>query len=81
VDATGRNLGFKACWIFVGLGGLANALAYAFIPEPAGRSPAELDELYEKHIPAWRMRGYVTDVEKDMQSHGENRRVGGQILV
>jgi hypothetical protein len=43
---------------------MANILGLFFIPETARRSPAELDELYEKRIPAWRMRGHVTDIEK-----------------
>lgn len=76
VDANGRNLGYNTAWIFVGLGGLANILAFFFVPEPARRSPAELDELYEKHIPAWRMRGYVTDVEKEYQTRREARTQG-----
>lgn len=63
VDVRGANLGFKAVWIFVGFGGVANVFALFFAPEPARRSPAELDELFEKRIPAWRMKGYVTDVE------------------
>lgn len=48
----------------MGLGVIANILGLFFIPETARRSPAELDELYEKRIPAWRMRGYVTDIQK-----------------
>lgn len=65
VDANGRNLGFKAVWIFVGLGGIVNIIAVFFCPEPARRLPAELDELYERRVPAWRMRKLVTEVEKN----------------
>jgi len=43
---------------------MASILAIFIIPETAKRSPAELDELYEKRIPAWKMKGYVTDVQK-----------------
>jgi hypothetical protein len=35
-----------------------------FVPEPSKRNPAELDEMFEKRVPAWRMRKYVTDVQK-----------------
>ena len=40
-----------------------------YVPEPSRRNAAELDELFEKGIPAWRMRKYVTDVQK-MHSAG-----------
>jgi hypothetical protein len=33
------------------------------------RSPAELDELFEKKVKPWRFRGYITDVQKSRSGH------------
>jgi SP family sugar:H+ symporter-like MFS transporter len=41
---------------------------YFFVPEPSQRNSAELDEMYEKGVPARRMRKYITDVQR-MQQH------------
>ncbi|ORX37529.1 general substrate transporter [Kockovaella imperatae] len=38
-----------------------------FIPETRARSAAEIDELYEKRIPAWRWSKTVTDAELQMR--------------
>lgn len=38
-------------------------MTWFFAPEPSRRNPAELDELYAKGVPAWRMNNYVTDVQ------------------
>ena len=64
VAANGANFGYNTAWLFFALGLMASILAIFIIPETAKRSPAELDELYEKRIPAWKMKGYVTDVQK-----------------
>jgi hypothetical protein len=31
------------------------------------RNTAEMDEMYEKGVPAWRMQKYVTDVQRGRQ--------------
>lgn len=41
---------------------------WLFIPETKGRSTAEIDELYEKKIPAWRWAKTTTAVEEQLQA-------------
>jgi len=43
-------------------------LMWLYLPETAGRSAAEIDELYEKKVPAWRWRKTVTAVEEQMHA-------------
>lgn len=42
----------------------------------SSRSVAEMDELFEKQIPAWRTGKYVTDVENQLERvlEAERRR-------
>jgi hypothetical protein len=68
VDVKGANWGYKTAFLFLGTGIIVCVLTYFYVPEPSQRNPAELDELYEKGIPAWRMRNYVTDVQR-LQRH------------
>lgn len=37
---------------------------YFLVPKTSKRNAAELDEMFAKGIPAWRARGFVTDVQK-----------------
>ncbi|WVF67376.1 hypothetical protein IAT40_002131 [Kwoniella sp. CBS 6097] len=63
----GKRLGnntYNAAFIFLGFGTICWILTIFYLPEVASRNPAELDEMYEKGIQPWRMRGYVTDVQK-----------------
>lgn len=64
VDVNGANWGYKTAWLFLATGAVCCVIIYFFVPEPSQRNPAELDEMYEKGIPAWRMRKYVTDVQR-----------------
>ncbi|KAL7916802.1 general substrate transporter [Trichoderma velutinum] len=68
LDVKGANWGYKTAFLFFGTGIIVCVLTYFYVPEPSQRNPAELDELYEKGVPAWRMRNYVTDVQK-LQRH------------
>lgn len=38
------------------------------IPETARRTPAEIDEMFEKRIPLRKFKGHVTDVQKEQQA-------------
>ncbi|WWC91994.1 uncharacterized protein L201_006948 [Kwoniella dendrophila CBS 6074] len=63
----GKRLGnntYNTAFIFLGFGSLVWILSIFMLPEVASRNPAELDEMYEKGIKPWRMRNYVTDVQK-----------------
>jgi hypothetical protein len=33
-----------------------------------------MDELYEKRVPAWKMKGYVTEVETNHQASKQSRQ-------
>lgn len=39
-----------------------------YLPETKGRSVAEIDELYERHIPAWRWAETETEAERQMRA-------------
>lgn len=60
-DAAG--LGAKAYLIFAGcmLGILVGAAL--LLPETKGRTTLEIDELYQRKVPAWRWKGFETSVE------------------
>lgn len=77
VDSEGANWNYKTGWLFGGLGVLTCVVVWFFVPEPAQRNAAEMDEMYEKGVPAWKMRKYVTDVQRTQQEilHGQ----GGNI--
>jgi SP family sugar:H+ symporter-like MFS transporter len=68
VNVNGVNWGYNTGWLFLGTGICVCLLVYFYVPEPSRRNPAEIDEMYEKGVPAWRMRTYVTDVQR-MQHH------------
>lgn len=63
MQTNGANWGYNTAWLFFGTGVIALALTVLYVPECAQRNPAELDEMYEKGVPAWRMQKYVTDVQ------------------
>lgn len=64
VDINKANWGYKTAWLFLGCGLAVTVLVFFFVPEPSQRNAAELDEMFEKRIPARKMREYVTDVQK-----------------
>ncbi|ORY25553.1 general substrate transporter [Naematelia encephala] len=74
IDPSGANMGFNACWVFFGCGVVSTALAWLYVPETARRSPAELDEMYNKGVQPWRMGKYVTDVQKHHAEQREERQ-------
>ncbi|WVQ84236.1 hypothetical protein IAT38_006388 [Cryptococcus sp. DSM 104549] len=63
----GARLGhntYNTAFIFLGFGSIVCLLTVFYLPEVAQRNPAELDEMYEKQIPPWKMGKYVTEVQK-----------------
>ncbi|KAH7143416.1 general substrate transporter [Dactylonectria macrodidyma] len=64
LDADGANWSYKTAWLFFGTRLVTILVVYFYVPEPAQRNPAEMDEMYEKRVPAWKMRKYVTDVQR-----------------
>lgn len=57
------NLGAKTMFIFAGLVLLASVAVWAFVPETAGRSFEELDEMFINKVPARKFKTYQTQVE------------------
>ncbi|KAL4750670.1 hypothetical protein BDW72DRAFT_175359 [Aspergillus terricola var. indicus] len=69
------NLGAKVTFIFGGLS--VTSLVYLWFcqPETAGRTYAELDEMFAKRVPAWKFKTYHTD----SQAMGEAAREGRDV--
>ncbi|KAH6672695.1 general substrate transporter [Plectosphaerella plurivora] len=63
LDVNGVNWSYSTAFLFLGTGLVTCVLVWFFVPEPSQRNPAEMDEMYEKGVPAWRMRKYVTEVQ------------------
>jgi hypothetical protein len=57
------NLGGKTSFIFVAAGVLSVVYLYFCQPETAGRTFAELDEMFIKGVPARSFRSYQTEAE------------------
>ena len=74
VDVNGANWGYKTAWLFFATGAVTCVVIYFYVPEPSQRNPAELDEMYEKGVPAWKMRKYITDVQMLQQEHAETKQ-------
>ncbi|RSL46603.1 hypothetical protein CEP53_010268 [Fusarium sp. AF-6] len=60
VNAHEWNWGLKTSWLFAGLGAPFTLAMWFLIPETAGRSAAELDELFERKIKPWLFHKTVT---------------------
>ncbi|KAI9151333.1 sugar transporter [Paramyrothecium foliicola] len=56
LDPQTANWNYKTGFLFFGTGLVVAVLIYLYTPEPAQRNPAELDEMYQKGVPAWKMR-------------------------
>ncbi|KAJ0419747.1 MFS general substrate transporter [Aspergillus carlsbadensis] len=67
LDVNGVNWGYKTAWLFFATGVCVCVLLYFFLPECSRRNAAEIDEMYEKGVPAWRMHRFVTDVQSRVQ--------------
>ena len=63
MDTDGEDWGYKTAFLFLGTGAVTCVVAYFYVPEPSQRNSAEMDEMYEKKIPARHMRKYVTQVQ------------------
>ena len=43
-------------------------IMWLYVPETKGRSAAEIDELYERKVPAWRWSRTRTDAKAQMEA-------------
>ncbi|KAH7015923.1 general substrate transporter [Ilyonectria destructans] len=64
LDTDGANWSYRTAWLFFGTGLVTIVIVYFYVPEPSQRNSAEMDEMYEKGVPARKMRKYVTDVQR-----------------
>lgn len=63
------NWGYKTAWLFFGSGVVVCILLYMFLPECSRRNAAEIDKMYGKGVPAWKMKKYVIEVQTMHQAH------------
>ncbi|KAM6522876.1 hypothetical protein FALCPG4_012491 [Fusarium falciforme] len=63
LDVDGVDWGYKTAWLFFGTGVVVCILLYFFLPECSRRNAAEVDEMYAKGVPAWKMGKYVTEIQ------------------
>jgi len=61
-------LNVKAAFVYGAFSVPLCVLMWLYLPETKGRSAAEIDELYERKIPAWRWSKTVTAVEEQMHA-------------
>ncbi|VUC32433.1 unnamed protein product [Clonostachys rosea] len=59
LQAPYANLGSKVGFIYGSIATLGFIWGYCFLPEMAGRSLEEIDEMFESKVPAWRSRGML----------------------
>ncbi|KAM0334423.1 hypothetical protein ACHAQA_001449 [Verticillium albo-atrum] len=63
INGDKTHWGVKTAFFFAGTGTFAVFIAWLILPEVARRTPAEIDELFEKRVPLRQFKGYVTEVE------------------
>ncbi|CAK9784067.1 MFS general substrate transporter [Cutaneotrichosporon oleaginosum] len=59
-------LGLKSGFVFFGVATPIAALLWVYLPETKWRSASEIDELYERKIPAWRWAKTRTNAEEQV---------------
>ncbi|SPO00282.1 probable MFS alpha-glucoside transporter [Cephalotrichum gorgonifer] len=64
VNADEWNWGLKTGWFYAGLGLPFTVAMWFLIPETAGRSAAELDELFEQKVKPWRFHKTKTATQR-----------------
>ncbi|EEU33411.1 uncharacterized protein NECHADRAFT_56685 [Fusarium vanettenii 77-13-4] len=64
INANQWNWGLKTCWFFAGVGFPFTLAMWFLIPETAGRSAAELDELFERKIKPYRFHKTATVTQR-----------------
>ncbi|KAL1409207.1 hypothetical protein Q8F55_006040 [Vanrija albida] len=65
------RLNIRAGFVYGGASLLISIFVWFYLPETRGRAPAEIDELYERGIPAWRWAKTKTFVEEQAEQARE----------
>nr|XP_031857210.1 uncharacterized protein CI109_007374 [Kwoniella shandongensis]KAA5524282.1 hypothetical protein CI109_007374 [Kwoniella shandongensis] len=71
LNANYANWGLKTCFFFAGISAPMCIASFFIMPDISKRTPAELDEMFEKKIKPWRFRSYVTDAQRALQAEKE----------
>ncbi|KAK0103684.1 hypothetical protein ONS95_005694 [Cadophora gregata] len=71
VNAHKWNWRYKTGFFYAGVGAIWVVGSWLIIPETAGRSAAELDELFERKIKAWRFKKTETATQRLVKSEQE----------
>ncbi|KAJ9419807.1 hypothetical protein FOXG_15485 [Fusarium oxysporum f. sp. lycopersici 4287] len=71
INAHQWNWGLKTSWFFAGLGAPFTLAMWFLIPETAGRTAAELDELFERKIKPYRFHKTATTTQRILQVNKE----------
>ncbi|ORX34051.1 sugar transporter [Kockovaella imperatae] len=67
LNPTAWNWGLKTAFFYTGIGAPAAVGAWFIIPEPKGLSAAELDELFENKVKAWRFSKTKTALQRQLE--------------
>lgn len=76
LNPTGWDWGAKTGFFWAGTSVVGVVWSWSRLPEPKGRSYAELDELFERRVPARRFKGAVMDGVKDREEGEDDEKVG-----
>ncbi|OWT36126.1 sugar transporter [Cryptococcus neoformans Bt1] len=71
LNANYANWGLKTCFFFAGVSAPMCVAAFFIMPDTSKRTPAELDEMFQRKIKPWRFRSYVSDAQKALQAEKE----------
>lgn len=66
------NLGGKIAFIFGAVMVVSFVFIWFFVPETAGRSWIEIDELYKRGVPAWKWKTTEVVTVVDPKEYGKN---------
>ena len=73
VSTTAWNWGEKSFFLYMGLGFFAAFGSWFVIPEPLGRTSAELDELFEAKVRPWRFAKTKTSTQLALEAQRRER--------
>ena len=69
ISATSWNWGLKSMWFYFGTGASFAIGSWFILPEPSGRTAAELDEMFESKIKPWQFRKYKTATQLALEAN------------
>ncbi|KAJ5950918.1 uncharacterized protein N7479_009331 [Penicillium vulpinum] len=73
-NAPTSTWGVKTGFFFAGTGAVAVMIAWFILPEVTRRTPAEIDEMFDKKVNLRKFKGYVTEVQmrsNEQRNHHE----------